>query len=194
MHSPIDPNLISVRELTESDIPIMMNYWFRSPPGFIESMGVDPAKMPSESEMEAGMRARMQASRALPKPNSSGVAIVYDGKFIGQHSVNQLTEDGSAIFHAHIFSPEFRGRGIGMHSYPKACRFFMDRFNLKRILFKTPLQNTGSIRVKEKLGLRCVGEETIGFGIIKAGTAAKVFELTRAELNKLEIGGSLTAE
>ena len=58
----------------------------------------------------------------------------------------------------------------------------MSRFNLSRILFKTPVQNIGAIRVKEKLGIRYIGEEIIGFGIIKEGTKAKVFELTRDEI------------
>jgi hypothetical protein len=39
--------------------------------------------------------------------------------------------------------------------------------------------------VKEKLGIRSIGEEVIGFSIIKEGTNAKVFELTRDEVKKL---------
>jgi hypothetical protein len=62
-----------------------------------------------------------------------------------------------------------------------ACRVFLQRFDLKRILFKTPAQNVGAIRVKEKLGIRCLGEEVVDFGIIRPGTLAKVYELTREE-------------
>lgn len=75
--------------------------------------------------------------------------------------------------------------GIGLQFYPKACAIFMGRFNLSRILFKTPIQNIGALRVKEKLGIRCIGEEEIGFGRIKEGTRAKVFELTSAELESM---------
>jgi hypothetical protein len=57
----------------------------------------------------------------------------------------------------------------------------LQRFDLRRILFKTPVQNVGAIRVKEKLGIRCIGEEVVDFGIIRAGTLAKVFEFTREE-------------
>jgi hypothetical protein len=69
--------------------------------------------------------------------------------------------------------------------YPRACLIFMDRFNLKRILFKTPLQNIAAIRAKEKLGFRYIGEEIISFGIIRDDTRAKVFELTKPEAEKL---------
>jgi hypothetical protein len=78
-----------------------------------------------------------------------------------------------------------RGRGIAEHSYPLACRLFVQRFDLKRILFKTPVQNRGALRVKEKLGIRHLGEEVVDFGVIKAGTIAKVFELTREEAEML---------
>ncbi|MNL82501.1 hypothetical protein D3C87_2098970 [compost metagenome] len=57
----------------------------------------------------------------------------------------------------------------------------MDRFDLQKIIFKTPAQNIGAIRAKEKLGIQCVGEEVIGFDIIKDGTIGKVFELTRQQ-------------
>jgi hypothetical protein len=61
----------------------------------------------------------------------------------------------------------------------------MHRFDLQRVLFKTPVQNKGALRVKEKLGIRCLGEEVVEFGVIKAGTLAKVFELTREEAERL---------
>ena len=51
-------------------------------------------------------------------------------------------------------------------------------------MFKTPKQNTGAIRVKEKLGIREIGEEEVGFGITRNGVIARVFELTRAEAFK----------
>ncbi|TAJ69308.1 MAG: hypothetical protein EPO42_15640 [Gallionellaceae bacterium] len=72
-----------------------------------------------------------------------------------------------------------------MKSYPLALKIFFERFNLKQILFKTPAQNIGAIRVKEKLKIRCTGEEIIGFSVIKDGTLAKTFALTRAEADAL---------
>jgi len=181
MNLTIDPQKISVRDLAESDVPFVLDYWFRSPAGFVEGMGVDLRKMPTEAEMKAGLTARIQENEKLASSKLSAVAITYDGRPIGIHTIFPVTEGDFGIFHAHIFDPEFRRRGVGLLSYPKACRVFFERFNLKKILFKTPLQNGGAIRVKEKLGIRVVGEETIGFGIIKEGTRAKVFELTREE-------------
>lgn len=178
----IEPKLISVRDLTFSDLPLILKYWFGSPPGFIESMGVDPKKMPTETEMESNLRKKISDNEKLPFSKLNALVITYDQRPIGFHTINPLVEGDFGVFHAHIWDSNFRRRGIAIHSYPKACRIFIERFNLEKVLFKTPVQNTGAIRVKEKLGIRTIGEEVIGFGIIRDGTKAKVFEINRSEV------------
>lgn len=175
-------DLIAVRDAQLSDCPLLLNYWYHSPPGFIEAMGVDLKKMPKESEMEENFKSRILKNELLESSKLSALVITYDQKPIGIHSINPLFENDYGIFHAHIWDREFRGKGVGLISYQMACRVFMERFHLTKILFKTPIQNTGAIRVKEKIGIRCIGEETIGFGIIRDGTRAEVFELTKEEL------------
>jgi RimJ/RimL family protein N-acetyltransferase len=182
--SQLSSELISVRDMSENDIPLMLNYWFRSPPGFFEAMSVDPAKMPTESAMEKSLREKITENGKLSSSKSNALVIAYEGQSIGMHSINPLVEGDHGIFHAHIWNPKFRRRGLGMHSYPKACRVFLDRFDLKKIAFKTPVGNSGAIRVKEKLGIREVGEEVISFSIVKDGTLARAFELTRAEVER----------
>lgn len=178
----IDENSISVRDLAETDIPLILRYWFHSPAGFIESMGVDPMKMPTEPEMEAALSEKIAANQKLESSKLNALIITHESRAIGIHTINPLVEGDYGIFHAHIIDPEFRRRGVGRISYPKACRIFLERFGLQKVVFKTPIQNMGAIRVKEKLGIRLIGEEVIGFSIIKEGTRAKVFEWTRSEL------------
>lgn len=108
---------------------------------------------------------------------------------VGFHSINSLIEGDYGIFHAHLVRPDMRRKGLGPHTYPIACGIFMKRFQLKRILFKTPVQNTGAIRVKEKLRIRFIGQQLLEFGIVKAGKQARVYELTKDEcvaLNRAE--------
>jgi RimJ/RimL family protein N-acetyltransferase len=172
---------VVVRDLSESDIPHLSQYWFHSPAGYLEAMGVDPKKLPPQEKFESGLREKCNA----PSSKLNALIILFDGRPVGFHTINPLTEGDHGIFHAHIWDTQVRRKGIASVSYPKACQIFMRRFGLKRILFKTPAQNTGSIRVKEKLGIRYLGEETVDFGIVKDGTLAKVFELNREEADFL---------
>lgn len=177
-------HLVSVRDISEKEISSVLNYWFHSPPGFIEGIGVDMAKMPQESDMKKNLTQKILENKKLPTSKLNALAIVCDGQAIGFHTISPLIENDHGIFHAHIWDPAYRGQGIGKQSYPQACQIFIERFHLKRILFKTPIFNIAAVRTKESLGIRCIGEEIIGFGIIKENTLAKVFELTRQEADK----------
>lgn len=181
----IDPQDLLLRDLSESDIPLVLDYWFRSSPGFIESMGVDLKKLPKEQEMALNLTEKCRENAKLPTSKLNALIISYQGQPIGVHTLFPFTEGDFGIFHAHIWKPEMRQQGLAKFTYPRACLEFINRFNLNRILFKTPVQNIGAIKVKEKLGIRSIGEEVIGFSIIKEGTNAKVFELTRNEAEKL---------
>lgn len=181
MQSRVDPRSVLVRDLSEADIPFVLDYWFHSPPGFIESLGADLTKLPAEAQFADSLRQRIRTNETLVSSKLSSLAILHDGDFVGFHNLNPLTEGDFGVFHAHISRPEFRRRGIAECSYPQACRVYLQRFDLRRILFKTPTQNVGAIRVKEKLGIRYIGEEVVGFGVIRSGTLAKVYELTREE-------------
>ncbi|MBC7692839.1 MAG: GNAT family N-acetyltransferase [Methylotenera sp.] len=178
---PLSTEHISVRDLSEQDVPLMLDYWYRSPPGFVERMGVDLSKLPTEAEMARGTLQNITDNCLLSTSKLHALAITCDGRTVGVHTLFPLIEGDHGIFHAHVWNPTFRNRGLGLRSYPKACQVFFERFDLKRILFKTPVQNIGAIRVKEKLGIPCIGEELIDFGIIRAGTRAKVFELLSGE-------------
>jgi RimJ/RimL family protein N-acetyltransferase len=185
MASKVEPGSVSVRDLSEDEIPYVLDYWFRSPPGFVESMGADLAKLPEEPRFADALRDRVRKNRGEAVSNLSILTILHGDAPVGMHTLNPLVEGDYAIFHAHVWRPEMRGRGIAELSYPLACRLFLRRFDLKRILFKTPVQNAGAIRVKERLGIRYLGEEVVDHGILKAGTLAKVFELTREEADRL---------
>jgi RimJ/RimL family protein N-acetyltransferase len=176
---------IEVRDFCEGDVSQLIDYWYHSPAGFVEAMGIDPSKLLPEHEFKKWMIDECRANSLLTASKSRFLTITYKDKAIGGHTLSPLVEGDYGVFHAHIWKPEMRGKGIARITYPIACRIFMERFNLKRILFKTPIQNIAAIRVKEELGIRCVGEESISFGIIQDGTRAKVFELTRPEAERL---------
>ena len=107
--------------------------------------------------------------------------IEIDGLVIGTHGITDIKANESAVMHAHIFDANFRRAGVCSFTYPRAALVFMDQFNLPKIVFKTPLQNVGAQRVKEKLGITCIGQELIENPNIIEGTMAKVYELGREQ-------------
>ncbi|MEO0336450.1 MAG: GNAT family protein [Pseudomonadota bacterium] len=173
---------VTVRDLDFSDIPFVLDYWYESDPNFLTGMGVDLTKLGGKEEFHASLSKRIESSQSLPEPNMSALMICEDERPVGFHTISPLTVGESGVFHAHVFDSSMRGRGIGLRSYPLACQVFMNRFSLEKILFKTPLQNKAAIRVKEKLGLKSVGEELVSFGIYRDGVKTKVYELNREQV------------
>jgi RimJ/RimL family protein N-acetyltransferase len=182
----IDSRKLALRDLTEPDIPLLLHYWYGSGTAYFEAMGVDVAKMPSRETFEQTLRDKIRASATPEGPGLNAVIITYEGRPIGFHTVNPVVPGESGVFHAHLIVPEMRRQGIGEHTYRMATKLFMDRFDLQKIVFKTPAQNAGPNRVKEKLGIRCLGEETVsGFNILRDGLRVRVWELTREEAGRL---------
>lgn len=110
---------VSVRDLQPEDIPMVLDYWFRSPPGYLESRGVDLNKMPIEDSLKEMLEGKCRGMG--PK---TAVTILYKNVPIGIHTLTPLVENEYGVFHAHIIRPEFRGRGIAAKSYPLACKGF----------------------------------------------------------------------
>lgn len=181
----MNSQFVNVRDFSEEDVSLLIDYWYHSPSGFIEAMGIDPSKLLPEHEFAKSIMDEWRANSLLTASKSRFLTITYKDKAIGSHTLSPLLEGDFGVFHAHIWEPETRGKGIARITYPVACRIFMERFHLKRILFKTPIQNVAAIRVKEQLGVRCLGEEIVNFGIIQHGTRTKVFELNKTEAERL---------
>lgn len=168
---------ISIQDFSEVGIPLILNYWYGSPPGFLESLGVDVSKFPTQQEMKKALSSPATRERTL--------LISCDDQLIGFHTLTSVVIGDQGVFHAHIIDLANRRKGIGSVSYPLACEIFMERFQLQRIIFKTPVTNRGAIRVKEKLGIRAIGEDVASSSLLRDGTPLRVFELRRDELSEI---------
>ena len=165
--------VIELREFQPIDIEPLLNYWHNSDSNQLAFIGVEISKLSSEEVMRAAL-----TREALLKPDQQCyVTILFQGAAIGVYLINQLKQNESAVFHAHIWDLDSRGKGIGTKTYRLACELFLKRFQLQRIIFRTPVQNQAAIRIKGKLGFIYLGEELAhNRGIIKDGTRLRVYE------------------
>jgi hypothetical protein len=174
-----------LRDMTLSDVPRFVRYWYRSSDSFLRGMGVDPRRMKPESEFEQRLKEQIQQNLGTATSKLALLTIDLDGEAVGSHSLGDLVEGASAVFHAHVWEPEARGIGLCTYTYPLAAQIFMDRFGLNELIFKTPSLNTGANRIKQKLGIECIGEEPISYSFMLPGLTAKVYRLTRPALAAL---------
>ncbi len=102
--------------------------------------------------------------------------IEYDGIPIGVYVLNQIEHGKQGFIHAHIWRPEFRQSGISTFSLPKACKFFIDRFELSKIIFEIPITNLGANRAIQKYGITAIKEVVMDNPLVIENTKAFRYE------------------
>ncbi len=125
----VDLDLVEVRNFCEQDVEGLGTYWYQSPSGYIESLGIDPGKLLPEKDFQTWLIEECRANSQLEASKSHLLTITYNGSATGNHALSPLFEGDYGVFHAHIWNPEMRGKGIARVTYPRACLIFMDRLN-----------------------------------------------------------------
>jgi hypothetical protein len=74
--------MLSVRPLSESDIPRIMQYWLEAEADFLKRMGVDLTKMPAQEAWELSLQE--QLSQDIPEKKSYCIIWEIDGQPMGQ--------------------------------------------------------------------------------------------------------------
>jgi hypothetical protein len=180
-----DDQRVALRDMELSDVAPFVAYWYRASTAFLRSMGVNPETMKPEGEFEDFLTSTIRGNAVSSPSRLPLLAIVVDGRAVGSHSIGDLLAGESAVFHAHVWEPALRGTGLCTYTYPRAAQLFMDRFSLGQMLFKTPTSNVAANRIKDKLGLRCIGQERITAPFMLEGLTANVYRLDRRDVQRL---------
>ena len=183
----VNSNEVTVRFFTEADIDLYCDYFFRSPLGFLEGIGLNVAALGSEIEMRKRIVASL--SSAIEKAeNFPLITVLHQVRVIGIHSFTHVVPSESGVMHAHFFLAQDRGKGVGPISYVKAIELAFKRLNFKWIEFRTPIQNTSALKIKEKLGLKSLGDTVFESPIVLNGQlAARLYRVTPADLPAMKI-------
>jgi hypothetical protein len=172
---------VSIDRFSESDVDILMQYWYESPEDYIKSMGIRRDKMLKREEFSQRMKDKIRSEDRL----FSYLSIKLDSNTIGCHSLTDLNVSHSAVMHAHVFFEEYRRKGVGRISYVLAIKKYFELFDLKKIIFKTPKMNKGPNILKSKyLGLNPIGEEASTSPVLEKGLPLLVYEMSREYFNE----------
>jgi len=181
----LDSSDVTVADFTEADIEGFLAYWYDSDRDFLETMGVDPGRLPSRGKMREMLELAIERDRRAERPQSTILAIRLGEETVGVHEITHLTAGDSGILHAHIWKAEHRRRGIGIVSYVRAMEAFFERFDLARIVFESPAHNAGANRIKERLGIPAVGTGTIEMPFQHGALATVTYIVTPDDLPRI---------
>lgn len=97
-------------------------------------------------------------ARAAVRDDTHYFSIYRGDELVGQivlHDINR--QSGEALVAYHLFTPRFRGRGIGTRALALVQHIAVTEMMLKHVVIITAEDNYASRRMAEKCGFRCTG-------------------------------------
>lgn len=150
----MNPQNLSVREMQESDIQLIADYWLTSSKEHLLGMGADPEKIPSRE----GLTSMLQAQLQLPYSQKQAYCIIWeaDGQAIGHCNINNITFAEEAYMHLHTWHADKRRKGAGLELVKMTLPFFFRHFQLKNLYCEPYALNPAPNKTLEKAGFTFV--------------------------------------
>src|SRR5262245_17907947 len=174
---------LSVREIRQSDIEPLSDYWFKSDPGFLIGMGVDLSKMPTREQWEHMLQE--QLSQSYPEKKSYCIIWLLNNEPVGHSNVNRIIFGDEAYMHLHIWKPGNRTKGMGLQFVKMTLPYFFKNIQLKKICCEPYTLNPAPNKTMEKLGFELTKEYITIPGWINFEQPVKHWELSYEKFREL---------
>jgi len=147
-------NILTVREIQQSDIPKITYYWVNSKPDFLVHMGVDLSKIPTPESLSSILAE--QLVQDYDKKGAYCMIWLLNDEPIGHSNVNKINFGKDASMHLHLWDANFRDRGYGVDFVKMSLPYFFDNLQLENIYSEPHAQNLSPNKTLEKVGFTLV--------------------------------------
>lgn len=165
-----------VREINNSDIKHLADYWFNSTPEHLKAMGADKNKLPEKSIFIQMMKE--QISSSIKDKKSYALIWEIDKMQIGHSNINNIIFGKEATMHLHLWSSLNRKKGIGTKLVKKSLPYYFKNLELKKIICEPYSLNQAPNKTLEKLGFDFVKRYTTIPGTLNFEQEVNRWELT----------------
>ncbi len=176
---------IEVREITEEDIDLIADYWLKSDPDFLISMGVDLNKLPSREHLSEILATQIK----LPDPKKASLALIAQIKGIagGHCNVNNIVFGKEATMHLHLWQSKNRMKGHGTQMVCRSLPIFFERLKLETIWCEPYAINPAPNRTLDRIGFEFVKKYVTIPGSLNFEQEVNRYKLTKVRLEKIKI-------
>lgn len=145
---------VRVRDLRKDDIKYIADYWINSDKDFLVSMGVDLAKVPTRNSLIKMLTDQID----LPDSSKATMAVILELNEtpIGHCNVNGIIYGQEATMHLHLWTADYRQRGLGTTMVRKSLPVFFDRLKLETLWCEPYAHNPAPNKTLEKIGFEFV--------------------------------------
>jgi RimJ/RimL family protein N-acetyltransferase len=143
-----------VREMQLDETRSMIRYFLEADHGFLNGMGVDPKKLPSESTWFELLQEDF--ARPIQQRQFYFLAWVVDGAPIGHCNINKIAFGQSAFMHLHVWNAAHRRGGCASQLLKPSVVHFFERFELRELFCEPYALNPAPNQALPKVGYRLV--------------------------------------
>jgi ribosomal-protein-alanine N-acetyltransferase len=175
--------MLSIREITEADIPLLADYWTKSDPEFMKSMGVDLSKIPERNELTKMLGD--QIGKSYEEKQSYALIWLIDGNPSGHSNINKIVFGDEAYIHLHLWNSPDRKKGMGENFVRLSLVKYFDNFNLKMLYCEPYALNDAPNKTMKKVGFDFVKRYTTIPGSLNFEQEVNRWELSREKFNSI---------
>jgi RimJ/RimL family protein N-acetyltransferase len=175
---------LTVREMRLADVGIRIDYFHDASDGYLQTLGVDRALLPSREEWYAFY----EEDYARPIHLRAHYSLVWelDGQPVGFGSTDQITFGEEARMHLHIVRPTRRREGLGHEFVKQSVPVYFEVLRLQRLACEPNAFNVAPNRTVQRVGFRYQLTHRTTPGPINFPQATTRWVLQRSEVPGLE--------
>jgi RimJ/RimL family protein N-acetyltransferase len=142
------------RLMKPEEADVIIGYFHGATPEFLNSLGVDPAKLPDP----ARWRQYYAHEFSLPVEQRQSLLVLWelDGEPIGFSTADKIKLGDEAYMHLHITRPERRRAGIGTDLVRQTARIYFDTLKIQRLYCEPYALNDAPNRTLKRAGFSFV--------------------------------------
>jgi RimJ/RimL family protein N-acetyltransferase len=174
---------LSVREMQQLDIKLIIQYWFGSESSYLKAMGVDLTKLPSREQFCQLLSE--QINTPIEKRNSYCVIWQVDGAPVGHSNTNPTVFGKDAYMHLHIWNMNARRKGFGTELLRMTLPYFFEKLQLKSLYCQPYAMNPAPNNTLQKLGFDFIKEYVTIPGPLNFEQPVKLWEMSIEKFKEL---------
>jgi len=171
---------LKVREMQESDIEKIVDYFVDADSEFLKAMGADKNKLPARAQWIKKLM--VEFGKIYSKKEFYYVIWLLDDKPIGHSNINNIEFGKSATMHLHLWKTDKRKNGLGFEFLKRSIPFYFEHFKLEYLVCEPYSENIAPNKVLKKTGFELIRTYDTIPGWINFHQTVNRYELRKEQL------------
>jgi len=136
------------------DAEYIVDYFLNASPQHLETMGVDPQKLPEKKTWVERITAEYY--KQYHQKGYYYIMWEADGTVVGHSNINGIDYGESAVMHLHLWQSTIRKKGMGQQLLLQTLLWYFEKFDLQYLICEPNAYNMAPNKTLPKVGFELV--------------------------------------